>query len=157
MDALILSCGTGGGHNAAGKAIEETLLERGHSVTFLNPYTLVSQKLADTIDMVYVKMAQRMPHLFGLLYRMGDLYRKLPGRSPVYHLNRKMAEVLHRYLEQHPVDVIFMPHLFPAEILTQMKLQGYPVPFTIFIAPDAADRICDLAEQYCTGQKADQG
>ena len=29
MDALILSCGTGGGHNAAAKAIMEELIGRG--------------------------------------------------------------------------------------------------------------------------------
>ena len=136
MDALILSCGTGGGHNAAGHAVEDELLRRGHRVTFLNPYTLVSQKLADTIDAAYVKMAQRAPHLFGLVYRLGDLYRKLPVKSPVYHVNKKMVPVLAQYLEEHPVDVIFMPHLFPAEILTQMKKQGYKVPLTIFIATD---------------------
>ena len=30
MDALILSCGTGGGHNAAGYAVREELERRGH-------------------------------------------------------------------------------------------------------------------------------
>ena len=28
MDALILSCGTGGGHNSAGEAIEQALCQR---------------------------------------------------------------------------------------------------------------------------------
>ena len=40
MDALILSCGTGGGHNSAGEAIEQSLFARGHRVTKLNPYLL---------------------------------------------------------------------------------------------------------------------
>ena len=39
MEALILSCGTGGGHNSAGIAVKEELLLRGHHVTMLNPYT----------------------------------------------------------------------------------------------------------------------
>ena len=39
MDVLILSCGTGGGHNAAGTAIAEELKRRGHRVTMFNPYT----------------------------------------------------------------------------------------------------------------------
>lgn len=34
MDALILSCGTGGGHNAAGAAIKEELIKRGIMLNF---------------------------------------------------------------------------------------------------------------------------
>ena len=39
MEALILSCGTGGGHNAAGYAVKEELERRGHNVKMLDPYT----------------------------------------------------------------------------------------------------------------------
>ena len=35
MDALILSVGTGGGHNAAGYAVKEELLRRGHNVEMI--------------------------------------------------------------------------------------------------------------------------
>lgn len=37
MDALILSCGTGGGHNSAAKALMEEMQHRGHRATLLNP------------------------------------------------------------------------------------------------------------------------
>ena len=40
MRVLILSCGTGGGHNAAASAMKEALEARGHSADVLNPYTL---------------------------------------------------------------------------------------------------------------------
>ena len=46
MRVLILSCGTGGGHNAAASAMKEALEARGHSVDILNPYTLKTNKLA---------------------------------------------------------------------------------------------------------------
>ena len=49
MDALILSCSTGGGHNAAGTAIKEELEVRGHHVTMMDPYELVSHKLAEEV------------------------------------------------------------------------------------------------------------
>ena len=44
MDALILSCGTGGGHDAAGSAVAEELINRGHHAVMLNPYTLQSEQ-----------------------------------------------------------------------------------------------------------------
>lgn len=47
MDALILSCGTGGGHDSAARAIIEEMNARGHRTVLLNPYKLKSDRLAD--------------------------------------------------------------------------------------------------------------
>ncbi len=138
MDALILSCGTGGGHDAAAKAIECVLQQHGvHTVT-MNPYCLCSEKTAQTINHAYVGTVKHCPTAFGFVYRIGNWYRKLPWRSPVYHCNRKMAQKMQSYLEQHSFDIIIATHLFPAEIITQMKNQGMSVPKTIFVATDYA-------------------
>ncbi len=150
MDALILSCGTGGGHNAAGHAIEEELIRRGDTVRFLNPYRLVSPELERSIDTGYIRLAVKAPRAFGAVYRIGNAYRRIPFRSPVFHANRTMAPVVARYLEEHPTDVVFMPHLYPAEIMTQLKSLGVRVPLTVFIGTDYAcipfteETDCDL-------------
>lgn len=102
----------------------------------LNPFDLKDTKLARTIDHAYIKMAQRIPGLFGVIYRLGDLYRHFPWHSPVYFANGKMASTLANYLDRHPVDVVIMPHVFPGEILTYMRDHGMTVPKTIFIATD---------------------
>lgn len=136
MDALILSCGTGGGHNAAGFAVKEELLRRGHRVTMMNPYDLCGDKLAAIIDKAYIKLAQHAPKAFGAIYVLGNLYRRLPWRSPVYFVNAGAVNTLAAFLQEHPVDVVIMPHIFPAEILTYMREHGMPVPKTIFIATD---------------------
>lgn len=65
MDALILSCGTGGGHNAAASAVAEELTRRGHRATMLNPYTLYSNGLAEKINNFYIKPVQKAPAAFG--------------------------------------------------------------------------------------------
>ena len=136
MDALILSCATGGGHNSAGKAILEALETRGHRAEMLNPYTLRSNRLAGQIDRAYVSTAQRAPRAFGAVYGAGQLYRRLPFRSPVYFANKAMTNAVQNYLEQHHYDIIFMPHLFPAEIVTNMKFRGIKLPKTMFVATD---------------------
>lgn len=136
MDALILSCGTGGGHNSAGRAIGEELSARGHGVSMLNPYTLRSDALAGRIDNLYVRTAQRVPGAFGAIYRAGELYRRLPFRSPVYYANGGMLSAMEEYLEENRFDIIIMPHLFPAEILTNMKRRGMKIPKTMFVATD---------------------
>lgn len=136
MDALILSCGTGGGHNSAGKAVLEELNRRGHHAMMLNPYTLKSTKLSGGIDQTYISTVQRAPDAFGAIYKIGNLYRRLPFRSPVYYINHAMDTVMEEYFSEHHVDIVLMPHLFPAEIMTNMKLHGMQIPKTMFIATD---------------------
>lgn len=136
MDALILSCGTGGGHDAAAKALEEELLRRGHSVRRINPFVLKSERRARVIDQSYIRLVQRSPKAFGVVYRLGDMYRNLPVHSPVYALNGKMVPQLRRYLTEHPADVVLMTHLFPGDILTHMRHQGIPIPKTVMVATD---------------------
>ena len=73
MEALILSCGTGGGHNMAGKAVADELKNRGHTVTFMDPYQLVGKNTADHVGNLYIKLVQRSPtavsytHLIGIV------------------------------------------------------------------------------------------
>lgn len=136
MEALILSCGTGGGHNAAGRAIEEELLRLGHKAVMLNPYNLAGEKLPRRVDGAYIKLATDAPGAFGLMYSLGEAVRRLPGSSPVYWANGLMAQRMQEYLEAHNYDVVIMPHLFPAEILTFLKRRAKRVPKTVFIATD---------------------
>ncbi len=136
MDALILSCGTGGGHDAAGNAIAEELTRRGHHAVMFNPYTLQSEQLAERINRVYITAARKAPLMFGAAYNIAQLYRQLPFRSPVYFANCAMTSVLQEYLSGHHFDIIITPHLFPAEIITAMRQKGLYTPKTIFIATD---------------------
>lgn len=136
MDALILSCGTGGGHNAAARAVRDELLRRGHHVQMLDPYTLAGNGLDHLINQSYIQLVRHAPWAFGFLYALGDLYRHLPLRSPVYHLNGKMTEALLSLLQSHHFDIIVMSHIFPGEILTYMKHHGTPLPPTVLIATD---------------------
>ena len=138
MNVLILSCGTGGGHNAAGAAVQKQLQKQGHQVVMINPYQLKSNRLAGVIDKVYIGLVQKNSTLFGFVYRLGELYRRLPFPSPVYYINRKMAYILQEYLLRQPADVIITPHLYPAEIITNMKKMGMEVPLSIFVATDYA-------------------
>ncbi len=136
MDALILSCSTGGGHNAAGIAIRDELTARGHRAEFLDPYSLVSDKLSANVGKVYVRIAQKAPRIFGSLYAAGTLVRHIPVKSPIYWANVRVAERLAAYLKKNHFDVIIMPHLFPAEMLTYLRRRHRALPLTVFVATD---------------------
>ncbi len=136
MEVLILSCGMGGGHNSAGLAVEEELRRRGHSVTFLNAYDLKGKRTANLVNSAYIRVAQRTPKLFGAIYSLGDAYRKLPVKSPVYWANGKMEGYVQQLLKEHPFDAIVTTHTFPAQTLAKMKQDHIPLPKTFFVATD---------------------
>ncbi len=136
MEILVLSCSTGGGHNTAAQAIAEELSARGHKVTTLDPYQLAGEHLATVVGNTYIGLVQKNPFLFGIVYAIGNAYRRIPGRSPVYWANRRMVKYLRRYLQKNRFDLAVMTHLFPAEIFTHMKNESIPVPKTILVATD---------------------
>ena len=72
MEALILTCSTGGGHNAAANAVAEALSLRGHTANILDPYSLFGERLANAVGGTYVRMVQISPKLFGIVYKIGD-------------------------------------------------------------------------------------
>lgn len=136
MDALIMSCGTGGGHNAAGRAVAEELTSRGNTVTFLDPFSLIGEKATDNVSNAYIRLVQKSPKAFGYLYSLGKAYDNLPIHSPVYWANGKLADHMRSFLEENPFDVVVMSHIYPAHILANMKRSGMAVPETILIATD---------------------
>ncbi len=136
MEALILSCSTGGGHNAAGNAIAEELNRRGHHTVMLDPYALVGRPMECAVSGVYVGIAQKTPSLFGKIYGFGDKLRGIPGKSPVYYANLLMGDRLADYLAAHPVDVIIMSHVFPAQIVAGLRRRGVALPLTVFLSTD---------------------
>ena len=136
MNVLIMSCGTGGGHNSAAMAVKAEMERGGHTVTLLNPYDLRSGKLAHVVDEAYIRVATYTPIFFGILYTLGNLYRRLPWHSPVYLLNRRMAGKMDAYFKDHPTDAVVMTHFFPGQILTGMKDKGMDVPPSVLVATD---------------------
>ena len=136
MEVLVLSCGMGGGHNSAGMAVAEELRRRGHSAVFMNAYDLKDRKTSAVINNAYIGIAQRVPWLFGVIYFLGEAYRRLPIKSPVYWANAKMAGYVQKLLEEHHFDAIVCSHTFPALTLTKMKRDGMQLPITFFVATD---------------------
>lgn len=140
MEALILSCATGGGHNAAAKAVADALQRRGIHAILLDPYSLEGKSVADTVGSTYVNLVKSHPDLFGLVYKIGRKYSqiqlKLPHKSPVYRAQHKVAAKLKDYLEQACPDIIITTHVFCAEMLTMLHDQDVKLPPILYVATD---------------------
>lgn len=136
MNVLILSCNTGEGHNAAGRALEEHLKSVGANVTMIDFMSLSSDRTSKFVGGAYISIAKITPHFFGLIYRLGMKLSSHHRKSPVYYANALMAKHLKAYLLEHPADVLVMPHLYPAETITYMKKKLMLSSKTIAIMTD---------------------
>lgn len=136
MKAVVLSCNTGGGHNAAAHAIAEAMTQRGHQAYVLDYLTLAGENVSKAVGDSYIQLVQRTPKAFGAVYDLGMAVSTHMERSPVYYANAAMARYLREYFTQNPVDVIFATHLYPAETLTWMRRHGESLPPVIAVATD---------------------
>jgi processive 1,2-diacylglycerol beta-glucosyltransferase len=140
MEALVLSCSTGGGHNAAAYAIKAALEEREWKVTFFDPYTLKSKKLSEGIAGAYLGLVGHSPAAFGRVYKIGSLYENaqdlLHLPNPLLIAQTRPSAFLAGYLKEHHFDVIICTHPFPGYMLTMLKRKRVPLPVTFLVATD---------------------
>lgn len=137
MKVLILSCNTGEGHNAAGRAMVQQIEAEGHEAVMMDYMMLSGERASRRVGGAYVGLVRRLPGGFGLLYRLGLAWSHSPlGRSPVYWANSLMANRLAQLLEAEHFDAVLMPHLFPAEAITCLKRRGVKLPVTVSIGTD---------------------
>jgi hypothetical protein len=54
----------------------------------MNSIELTSKRVAKNVDNTYLKIVNNAPLIFKNIYRLGQLYCKLPIKSPVYGFNK---------------------------------------------------------------------
>lgn len=123
MKVLILSCGTGGGHNSAALAIKEELDRRNIENEFKEYLEIINTKVKDHINKLYIRTTGKNGKVFKTVYKLGELYRKTKIKSPVYALNSFSKRKLYEYIKENEFDYIVTTHLFAAQALTTIKKQ----------------------------------
>ncbi len=138
MKVLILSTGTGEGHNSAGKAVLEQFQKRGIPCEMKDALDFASQKAASYGKRIYVWSTVKATGVFKGAYKAGRAITSSRRKSPVYYANALYAEKLYHYIADNGYDTVVMPHLFPAEAVTYMlrKHACRPDIHTYFIGTD---------------------
>lgn len=124
MKVLVLSCATGGGHNACARYIEEEFRKNKIPCDFVDYFSLIGKKASKRAEKIYVSTTKCNGRLFKEFYKLGELYEKTNLTSPVYALNKLAKEKLSKYIEENKYDLIITPHLFPAMTTTALKKSG---------------------------------
>lgn len=118
---LVLSCGTGGGHNTAAKAIQEELLEKGIQADFIEYLEIINPKIKDGVNKLYIKSTVGSGKIFKNVYGLGEFYEKTKLKSPVYLLNSFSKKKLYDYIVDNNYKYIITTHLFASQALTEIK------------------------------------
>ena len=118
---LILSCGTGGGHNSAAKAVKQALNAKNIQADFKEYLEITRPNLKDTVNNLYINSTTNQGKVFKHVYNLGKLYQKTKLKSPIYALNKLNGNKLYYYIENNFYDYVITTHLFAAQALTAIK------------------------------------
>ncbi len=121
MKILILSCGTGEGHNSAAKAVYDNLKGKNTECEIRDVLSFKSERAARRAAEVYSAVIKRAPLLFGAAYVLGGLYDRAGLPSPIYYSNAKYAEKLCGYITSNGFDCVICTHLFAMEAMTAVR------------------------------------
>ncbi len=136
MKVLILSTGTGEGHNSAAKALKEQFDKKGIPCAAADALDFASGRAAEYGRRVYVWSTVKAKAVFAGAYRAGRAITSSRRKSPVYYANALYAGKLYHYIQENGFDTLVMPHLFPAEAVTYMMKKHHPDVATYFVATD---------------------
>ena len=136
MKVLILSTGTGEGHNSAAKAVKEQFEKRGIPCELADVLNFASDKASAYGRRIYIWSTVRAKKVFAGAYRVGRVISSARLKSPVYFANALNADKLCSYITENGYDTVVMPHLFPAEAMTWLQRQHKLEVQTYFIATD---------------------
>ena len=112
MKILILSCNTGQGHNAAGKAVEEEWKRRGIYCEMKDVMAFAGKETSRRVEDIYVKITTKTPWLFQGAYKAGELISSSKRKSPVYWANIHYARSLLTILNGNALTASSCPTYF---------------------------------------------
>jgi len=137
MRVLILTCNTGGGHNACAKAMQEVFLENGHSCETSDAISFVSEKLSKFMDWGHTTMYRHVPKLFQFGYGFAEKHPSmLEDDAAVYKLLTDGTKQLNGFIKAGQFDAVICTHVFSGLLLRQM-LKEYPLKLkTAFVGTD---------------------
>lgn len=134
INVLILSAHTGGGHDAAARALQEAFAEKGANARVMDCLAFGGMWLSRVVSGTYVRIVQRVPKGFGLMYRAGQTLSNPRHKSPIYLFNSSYAFRMERTLAQFQPDLIVCTHIFGAHSVTHLRRKGsYAGPLALIM------------------------
>ena len=137
MKVLVLSCDTGGGHNACGRAVVEACRQRQIACGMDDAFRFVSPVLSRCVSYGFDRVYRYTPGLFGAGYRFSERHPKaFRRRSAAYRFWILGAKKLARLIREHRYDTVVCTHLFSGMLATEARDRHGLAVRTCFVATD---------------------
>lgn len=126
---MILTCSTGEGHNSAAYAIKSYLKKQEVECIIEDPVSFQSERMKKIVSSLYNVVIQKVPFLFGIVYKLGSFYCTIKLPSPVYWANAQYANTLKTYIINNKFDAVICTHLYGMEAMTAIrKDENFRIP-----------------------------
>lgn len=147
MRILILTCNTGGGHNACARGIQQAFIEQGDTCDLADALAFVSKKLSKIISQGHTTLYRHTPGLFRAGYGFAEKHPSLlEEEAAAYKLLTGGTEQLFHYLTDGRYDTVICTHIFSGLLLRQ-TLKEYPLQLRTGLV--ATDYTCSPGAAKC--------
>ena len=137
MRVLILTCNTGGGHNAVAAALAESFRRLGVSSDTADGLSFISQKASRFVSKWHTRFYRRYPKLYKAGYMSAENDAESNDRdNPVYRYMARGARRLGRAIQDGGYDAVVCVHVSPAMMMTELRRQHETGPVFCFVATD---------------------
>lgn len=137
MRVLILSCDTGGGHNACGEALRESFEDLAVPCQIENALAFLSDFIAHMTDLAFTLMYRRFPGVFRFGYRFAEQHPDLFAPGSIFRRFLSTGhEALYDFLRENQFQVVLCTHVFSALMMTDVLRAHGRFVKTGFVATD---------------------
>ena len=137
MRVLILSCNTGGGHNAVAAALAESFRRLGVSSDTADGLGFISKKASRFVSKWHTRFYRRYPKLYKAGYMSAESDAESNDRdNMVYRYMARGARRLNRAIQDGGYDAVVCVHVIPAMMMTELRRQCEGGPVFCFVATD---------------------
>ena len=137
MRVLILTCNTGGGHNAVAAALAESFRRLGVSSDTADGLSFISQKASRFVSKWHTRFYRRYPKLYKAGYMSAENDAESNDRdNPVYRYMARGARRLGCAIQDGGYDAVVCVHVIPAMMMTELRRQHETGPVFCFVATD---------------------
>lgn len=148
MRVLVLSCNTGEGHNACGRAIQECFVKQGIPCDMDDAFRFLSKGVSQIISGGFIRIYRHCPKLFRFGYNYTEKHPRMFGsHSGIYKMLNLRTDRLYRYISDNGYDTIVCTHIFAALMISDIK-HRHP-SFSAHTSFFPTDYTCYPGTEYC--------
>lgn len=151
---MIFTASTGGGHNQAASSLSEEFRGKGYEAVKVDMLKETSSVLNTLIADGYKVLANKMPKIYGGLYKLTDFERI--NNSVTSTVTSVVCKEINKIIQKHSPHLIIGTHPFIIDIIGKLKRKGLiDLPFISIVTDFEAHQtyVNEHVDAYITGSE----